>query len=670
MNEFEQGLVKARARQQRLYVFAFFLLIIVCTTVAVILTSTSGTTISVAPIEAEQSGVINVEQGYAFSIDHVVYGFPGSLAIVVQSDGFYDQRRQIKPEERGGKVAITLNPIPGKLLASTKPERSNTSWFLNDSHVAISRELNRELEPGAYTLRVDNPYYAVMERKLEIKRAEKYEEVFDLEPVTGRVVISSTPKKAKVIIEGELKGQTPISINLNGGEHRITVEKEGFVPLEELIVLTNKKKSEDRTYRLKRVSSTLAFIVKPRGGQLLLDGRKISPTKSYEVSSNVKHTVTYLLDGFKPITRTVTLKEGERKNLQMNLKPDMGEVEIHTSPSADIYVDGKKVGVKSVMIMLSAINHQIELRKSGYRTIKKTIKPSSKRKIILNETLISELMARKAESPREYKNTVGVELKLFEPGSFTMGAPRHQKGQRANEFERKVLLRKPFYASTYEITNDQFSLFKKGKNGTGEHPVTSVTWLEAAAFCNWLSNKEHLSPFYQIRGQKLVSVNGKADGYRLLTEAEWEWLARKAGKNQQTIFTWGDKGVVPKDAGNIADESANGLTSFYVPNYTDGFSKGAPVGKFSVEASGLYDMAGNVSEWVHDFYALVPPDRHKVYVDPLGHEFGDAHVVKGASWRSGTRTLLRPAYREGLADKKDDVGFRIGRYLYGNEGSK
>ena len=118
-------------------------------------------------------------------------------------------------------------------------------------------------------------------------------------------------------------------------------------------------------------------------------------------------------------------------------------------------------------------------------------------------------------------------------------------------------------------------------------------------------------------------------------------------------------------AGNIADESANGVTRFYVANYTDGYPKMAPVGSFKVEASGLFDLTGNVSEWVHDFYSLAPPTEEGVVVDPLGPGFGDSHVIKGANWTSGTRTQLRASFRDGLTGAREDVGFRIGRYLYG-----
>ena len=174
-------------------------------------------------------------------------------------------------------------------------------------------------------------------------------------------------------------------------------------------------------------------------------------------------------------------------------------------------------------------------------------------------------------------------------------------------------------------------------------------------------------PFYNIDNSKLRGVNSKADGYRLLTEAEWEWLARKAGRKEQTVFPWGNDSIVPKMTGNIADESANGLTRFYVPNYNDGFKELASVGEFPAEGSGLFDVTGNASEWVHDFYTLIPPDKKKVHFDPLGPDFGEGHVVKGSSWRSGTRTQLRASFREGLSSKRNDVGFRIGRYLHAEE---
>lgn len=252
-----------------------------------------------------------------------------------------------------------------------------------------------------------------------------------------------------------------------------------------------------------------------------------------------------------------------------------------------------------------------------------------------------------------------------------MGAPRSEKGQRANEFQRKISLGKPFYASVYEITNSQFAQFNQKKSpGPGNVPVTSVSWQEAAAFCNWLSKTENLQPFYYSTRGKITGFNSQADGYRLLSEAEWEWLARKAGKKQQTIFSWGNERSIPSKAANVADESTKGQVRYYIPNFNDGYPDVAPVGSLNIEPSGLYDQAGNVSEWVHDVYSIVPVSNLTSEDNPLGQPQGPSHVIKGANWRSGTITTLRPAFREGLATGQDDVGFRIARYLYGRENEK
>jgi len=104
-----------------------------------------------------------------------------------------------------------------------------------------------------------------------------------------------------------------------------------------------------------------------------------------------------------------------------------------------------------------------------------------------------------------------------------------------------------------------------------------------------------------------------------------------------------------------------------VPNYNDGYVSAAPVGSFKKELSGLYDIAGNVSEWVHDIYSIMPPIEDTTSENPLGAENGLSHVVKGANFRSGSVTALRPSFREGLTTGRDDVGFRVGRYLYGGK---
>jgi formylglycine-generating enzyme required for sulfatase activity len=355
-------------------------------------------------------------------------------------------------------------------------------------------------------------------------------------------------------------------------------------------------------------------------------------------------TYTVLIDNpsFQQKEVAVTIKRGEETRKQVELQPvaEMAQPEI------------------------PAVIEAVAFKKPLDRSVVKTVPPRRDTVQKISSAPQDEYQAPPRAAPREYTGHGGIKLKLFVvEDDFTMGAPRSEKGMRANEFLRKTRLTRPFYAGLYEITTGQFAQFKPGKEGgsTGS-PITSVSWQEAAAFCNWLSAKEKLNSFYTIAGGRVTGFDENADGYRLLSEAEWEWLARKAGKERQTLFTWGDATVIPPRATNVADESAQGQVRFYVPKYRDGFSGVAPVGSFTRELSGLYDMAGNVSEWVHDVYSLLPPPGTTA-LNPLGAQAGNAYVIKGANWRSGTITTLRPAFREGLTAGRDDVGFRIGRYL-------
>ena len=399
----------------------------------------------------------------------------------------------------------------------------------------------------------------------------------------------------------------------------------------------------------------------------MVNGKEVSDRSNLAISVGKPNTVTYSKDGYFSESRRIVVVNAEDEHVYFSLRPELGKVEITSAPASTVLIDGEQRGMTPLEVALSAVNHQIVLSREGYRSVRQNLVPSSKSVKKLNVELQPELQARLAEQKAQYKNALGMEFKLFFPSTFTMGAARDEKGQRANEFLRSIQLRKPFYVGLKEVTVAQLSKFRKksSSDAKAQYPATSIDWLEAAEFCNWLSANEKLPPFYVIQGGKLIRVNVTADGYRLLSEAEWEWLARKAGRRKQTKFVWGKGATIPSLTGNIADESAKSVVRIFVPNYTDGYEKLAPVASFKADKNGLFDLVGNVSEWVHDYYSLVPPRDNALEVDPLGGASGTNHVLKGSNWRSGTLTELRPSFREGAVRGRDDVGFRIARYIYG-----
>ena len=665
MNEFNLKLEQAKARQRKLYILLASALIFSCAVIVSFIAYSNGTSITVKPDDATKIAKVRVIDGIGLAISRVVYSLTDASRIAVTANGFKSETRTLTANDKGGNLLVTLAELPGRLIATTIPESEVTRWKINGQRIAIAAAVDRNLPSGKYDLEIDSRYFEVEKQNIQIERGKKKEVLVQLQPIIGQLNIGSKPEGAPVRVNGADVGQTPISLEVKGGEHRLEIGDTEFETTTETLEITNQERSIVRNYWLQRKTATVKFQLEPPGGTLLFNGKKTNPRQGLSISTNVDHTVTYSLEGYFSKIQKIRLASTETKTVRIQLKAEIGEIMIQSDPTAMVEVDGKDAGETPIALKLPSRPHTIRLHRPGYRTIKKNIVPMSRRITVIREKLQTERAARLSEASRTYVNSVGVDLILFKPGTFVMGAPRHEKGQRANEFQRKINLTKPFYAGKHEVTNSQYRMFKANHKGNGGDrlPVTSVSWRDAVEFCNWLSMRENLVPFYAVQNGRLNSVKPQTNGYRLLTEAEWEWLARSASRPTQTMFSWGDKSVVPPMAGNIADEQARGMVRFYVPNYTDGFAEMAPVGSFSAEVSGVFDLTGNASEWVHDFYSLQPPAANLIEVDPLGPAYGGAHVVKGSSWRSGTRSTLRAAYRDGLMDRRDDVGFRIGRYL-------
>ena len=165
------------------------------------------------------------------------------------------------------------------------------------------------------------------------------------------------------------------------------------------------------------------------------------------------------------------------------------------------------------------------------------------------------------------------------------------------------------------------------------------------------------------KGGRLVAAEPIGKGYRLPTEAEWEYCARFT-KNQGALkYPWGNQFPPTSPSGNYADTSAQKLLPAYIDNYNDGYPVTAPVATFKANDLALYDLDGNVAEWCHDFYTIYTYNTNKADIDPSGPPEGKHHVVKGASWKYASMSKLRLAYRDYSDAKRPDLGFRICRYF-------
>ncbi len=374
--------------------------------------------------------------------------------------------------------------------------------------------------------------------------------------------------------------------------------------------------------------------------------------------------------GFAPGERTVRVASGDERNVDLNLTRLTGQLIVKTQPSdAELIVDGRNLGNANQTLTLPTVAHRVEIALDGYAGYTTEITPRSGVTQEIKVRLLTLEEARLAAMKPVIQTTQGQELVLLKPGPFTMGASRREPGRRANETLREVGMERIFYLSRREVTNAQFLDFAPGHDSgefqdhelnKDDQPVVGVSWQEAAIYCNWLSAREGLPQFYVTDLGRVVGTNPAATGYRLPTEAEWEWAARQNGPEGDGYrFAWGSALPPPDRHGNYADRSAAHLVGRVVFGYNDNHIVSAETGTFAPNAIGLYDLSGNVSEWVHDFYEIPGAEPIK---DPLGPETGEYRVIRGSSWMHGTITDLRLSFRDYGVDGREDVGFRIARF--------
>lgn len=250
---------------------------------------------------------------------------------------------------------------------------------------------------------------------------------------------------------------------------------------------------------------------------------------------------------------------------------------------------------------------------------------------------------------------------LIKGGSFTMGSPEGEDWRSNDEVQHRVTVAS-FYMSKYEVTQ---KLWREvtGKNPssfTGDTlPVESVTWLEAVEFCNALSKRDGRTPVYTIsNGGTTVSWNREANGYRLPTEAEWEYAAR-AG----TTTPFYSRKVPGAEDVNFYGHYPYQIEQNYfndeVLETRPGVyrEKTMPVGSFKANPNGLYDIYGNVGEWCFDFYGEYSVASQ---TNPTGPFSGTRRVNRGGGWNDFGKNL-RSAYRAGAEQNTPlyNVGLRL-----------
>ena len=607
---------------------------------------------------------------YQLDVSYPGY-YPLSTAIAINADSSQE-------------VAFGLEKLPGELIIKTLPE-IDLIVSVDGNAVKPASTGGFIIAAGNHKLRITADRYFTVEQDILIDGMELTQEIeVILTPAWTEISIQSLPTGANILIDGKPSGITPNTLEVLESEHTMILKKSGYKPFELSLMVKASQPQFLDLIELSRLDSKLKITTNPIGAAVNINSiyQGLSPV-TVELPPLKPHIVEVSKPGYQTQTEEIVLPITEEMQLndekdfmkfETNLKPMKGFIRVIGTEGASILADGKHIAQIPSTIELLAKKQILIVQKEGYVTQEINIQPTPGYEQNLKIRLLTPEEAVLAAMPQYIQTSLGLQMRLVSSGTFVMGTPRGDQGRRQSETERLIKITRPFYVGVREIINKEFRQFKPRHTSGAEtfrelsnglHPAVMLTWEEAVDFCQKLSSKESLEPAYEkINGQYQL-IQPVTNGYRLLTEAEWEWVARFNGGAGKQRYPWGESMPVKPESGNYADESVEGLdlVANTLSDYWDGYPVTSPAKKFSPSALGIYDLGGNVAEWVNDYYSVYSTNLKQAELDPLGPDEGTARVIRGSSWRHSSISKLRFAYRNEYGTLgRLDVGFRIARY--------
>ncbi len=516
------------------------------------------------------------------------------------------------------------------------------------------------LLPGVYTVVISKEGYApTVLQDQEIRSGEVFTIDAPLTPLPASLEVRTTPAGASIFVNDEKVGLSPLLLEelVASEQYLVEARLENHRPMGQQIEL---EPGQDRLLDLGELTPKSAALhleasfeglTTEQAKPLLEETSIVLGDRIYTYGSpELKHipegvyTIRLEHPRYVAPSREITLVDRDVQQLQVTLAPRPGRVRLllpeGLKPS--VRLNQNEILLQDNEITLPAYEvAELELRIKDYLTMVRNFELNP------TEEVIWEVDPVPIPGPKMEEDwTVpyfGMRFAWIPPGSFSMGSPMREPGRLPNESEQtEVTLTYGFWAGIFEVTQAAYrSLMGEMPAefvGTG-HPVEMVTWHQAQAFCRKLTEQER-------------AAGRLPDGYeyRLPTEAEWEYAARGGST---TPFHFGEtantsygnfRGVYPREL----DEGRRVAETYGTE----------PVGCYSPNAFGLYDVHGNVSEWTLDAYsARLPGGR---LTDPEPRQGGERYTLRGGSWEDfavRVRSAVRADARAGAAS--NTIGFRV-----------
>jgi len=443
------------------------------------------------------------------------------------------------------------------------------------------------------------------------------------------VKFKSIPTEANLIVNNISKGKTNKDLFLYPGRYDVKMNKDNYLDINESI-LVSETGENNISFNLTKNSGFINIDVQPDIAKVFINNEPVENYQSVELPPG-QYKIEAKADAYDSFSEIVEVKLGETIQKNFNLSPRYGNLLLSVNPpETDIEISKNNIKIKSfigsqIVKDLLEGEYQISAKVKGFKTFTTNIRINKQKREELNIE-----MEKGSDVPDNFV--------LVEGGTFLMGSTTTKGDPIERPFHSVTV--SSFYIGIYEVTQKDWQAVMDSNPSkfSGERkPVEQVTWFQAVEFCNKLSQNEGLTPCYSINGEN-VTCDFTKDGYRLPTEAEWEFAAR--GGNKSLGFKYSGSNE-RNDVGWI-DSNSKGMTH--------------PVGQKLANELGFYDMSGNVYEWCNDGYEKhLPYDRE----NPIGG--GSDKIYKGGCWYYGmdSRVTWRDSHSALYCDKY--IGFRVAR---------
>lgn len=617
--------------------------------------------VAITPVDADLAAELQGGEGVAiFGRRMLLYADDGS--VLVSAPGFAPREVSLSRDDES-PVAVELKPLPGQVSIIVN---SSTAFLvrIDDKVVSSDREFEVELEPGNHVVRVEGRDIKPYEQEIEVEgrgRSQTYE-FTPLPSASATEVmlsVSARPASSRILIDGVAVGTGRFEGPVSGGRHDVRIEAENHEPHVRTIDLETDN-LDLGTIELSPNPARISLTSSPSGATVLVDGRFQGSTPlEFTLPAGKEYGISVRKARQGTAADVLTPAPGARITRHYELSDVLYRAEVVANMTAEIAVNGQPRGSTPLSVEVRA-GDRITASADGYAS-----KPSE---VLVKSVggddrqyafaLMEPAVLAYEEADEETTAFGKVRLRKFPP--LKLRAP-------AGESETiEITLSRPFYMGKHEVTVGDFRAFAGGSAASKQtdHPATSVSWDEAVRFCNWLSAKVGLPPAYSFADDQ-VQLDPRSLGFRLPTESEWVAVASYDVARREPIgpYPWGKSEAIPRAFDNFAGREMRDDNPRHLESHTDNHVATAPVTAYPPNANGLHGIAGNVSEWVYDFYRNSFGSGTPL-VDWPGPNHGIDRVVRGANFTSDSLSQLRLDHRDYSGIKKDTVGFRVARWIY------